>query len=105
MNNDGVVLLHGIFRTHRSMRGLAKFLEKNGYTILNINYPSTRQSIEEIARHIHPAIDEFSENIAGKLHFIGYSMGGLVIRAYLHRFQPKNLGRVIMLERRIKAAK
>src|ERR1700758_1518490 len=97
MNNDGVVILHGIFRTRRSMAKLTRFLEENGYKTLNLGYPSTRKSIEEIVEHIHPAVQEFSSGIRGKLHFVGYSMGGLVIRRYLYCFRPKNLGRVVML--------
>ena len=31
------------------------------------------------------------------LHFVGYSMGGLVARAYIHRYAPAKLGRVVQL--------
>lgn len=46
---DGVIVLHGIFRTHRSMRKLANFLEKDGFEVLNLGCPSTKHSIESIA--------------------------------------------------------
>lgn len=94
---DGIIVLHGIFRTHRSMRKLANFLEKNGFDVLNLGYPSTKHPIESIANIIHPRIAAFAESIPGKVHFVGYSMGGLVIRAYLHRYKPQNLGRVVMI--------
>lgn len=94
---DGVIVLHGIFRSARSMRKLADFLEKAGLEVLNLGYPSTKYSIEAIADIIHPRITAFAESIPGKMHFVGYSMGGLVIRAYLHRYKPQNLGRVVMI--------
>jgi len=31
------------------------------------------------------------------VHFIGYSMGGIVTRAVLNKFRPDNLGRVVQL--------
>jgi pimeloyl-ACP methyl ester carboxylesterase len=94
---DGVIVLHGIFRTKYSMRILANFLEKSGFNVLNIGYPSTRYSIENLADIIKEEIELFSKDISGKLHFVGYSMGGLLIRSYLKKYRPKNLGRVVMI--------
>lgn len=92
--NEKIVLLHGIMRTSWSMRRLGKFLERNGYEVLNLHYPSTKFPIEAIIEVIHPKIIEFSKG--AKLHFIGHSMGGLIIRAYINRYKP-DIGKVIML--------
>ncbi len=92
--NEKIVLLHGIMRTSWSMQRLGNFLEREGYAVLNIRYPSTKYSIEKIIDIIHPQILEFSKN--GKLHFIGHSMGGLIIRAYINKYKP-NVGKVVML--------
>lgn len=94
---EGVVILHGIFRTSRSMHGLAEFLKKHNYLVLNVSYPSTRLPIEEIVECIHPQIDTFARQVQGRMYFIGYSMGGLVIRAYLCKYMPDNMGRVVMI--------
>lgn len=93
---QGVVLLHGILRTKYSMRSLEHALRKAGYATLNITYPSRRLTIEQLAGHLHPAIQAFTTRYQ-TVHFIGHSMGGLVIRHYLSRYRPANLGRVLQL--------
>lgn len=95
-NKDGVVLLHGILRSHLSMAGLESQLRKRGYRTLNLNYPSSRFNIEALADRLHPKIDRFAKSLEGKVHFVTHSMGGLVTRTYIARHRPANLGRVVM---------
>jgi pimeloyl-ACP methyl ester carboxylesterase len=92
---ETIVLLHGIFRTHRSLSGLAKYLRKAGYEVINVGYPSTKFPLETLADHIHEKIAPHAKT--NKLHFAGYSMGGLLIRAYLKKYPPANLGRIVMI--------
>lgn len=93
---EKIILLHGIFRTERSMERFARFLRGHGYEVLNLGYPSTRMPIAELAEHLHPEIVRF---VAGgtPVHVIGYSMGGLVARAYLATHRPATLGKVLFL--------
>jgi pimeloyl-ACP methyl ester carboxylesterase len=93
-----VVLLHGIKKTSACMSKFARHLEGLGYRVRNLDYPSTRLPIEKIAERIELEIEDASESTAdGKVHLIGHSMGGLVIRAVLKNYRPHNLGRVIMI--------
>lgn len=96
--NDTVVLFHGIARTKKSMEKLAGFLSGHGYRVVNVAYPSTKFSLEDLVGLIRPQIDDAATNAGeGRIHLLGYSMGGLVIRALLKDYRPANLGRVIMV--------
>ncbi len=94
---DYVVLLHGIARTKSSMETLQKDFELHGYDVLNMDYPSRKYSIDKLAEYIHTDISTFNRDSKKKIHFVGYSLGGLVARAYIKKHPPENLGRVVTL--------
>ena len=96
-DRDGVVLLHGISRTRRSFRKMQAALEAAGFATLNVGYASRHHALETLAADIHPAIARFTESLEGHVHFVGHSMGGLLIRVYIATHRPKRLGRVVML--------
>lgn len=90
------MFLHGINKSSSSLKGLEKFIFNYGFAILNITYPSTKHSINELVDIVHKVIhDEF--NKYDKVSFVGFSMGGLIIRAYLNKYKLSNLEKVVMI--------
>jgi alpha-beta hydrolase superfamily lysophospholipase len=96
-DKDYVVVLHGIARTYRCMRSLVKSLQSQGYRVLNVGYPSTRFPLESLIEHVNRQVVAFNRDPHRKIHFVGYSMGGLLARGVIHRYRPPNLGRVVQL--------
>ncbi len=89
-----VVLLHGIANIPLSMKYLENSLEKAGYQIHNLGYPSTDVPIEEAAARIREKV--MAMGGAKRIHFVGHSMGHLLIRIILADDLP-GLGRVVMI--------
>ena len=89
-----VVLLHGIANIPLSMKYLENSLEKAGYRVYNLGYPSTDVPIEEAAASVRERVMGLKN--AERINFVGHSMGNLVIRMVLGEELP-GLGRVVMI--------
>jgi triacylglycerol lipase len=91
-----VIVLHGLARSSRSMSRLARRLSDAGFFVDNLDYPSTRKPFDELVAGLAPVMNRDSASCS-KVHFVGYSLGALLVRAYLQQAQPHNLGRVVMI--------
>jgi triacylglycerol esterase/lipase EstA (alpha/beta hydrolase family) len=80
------------------MRRLEQHLKGLGYTTINLAYPSTTKSIEIIAEtHLARAVQSCEVGGAGKVHFVGHSLGGIIVRQYLQRNSVPAGSRLVML--------
>ncbi len=91
MRGPGVVVLHGLFRSAASMGRMSRTLrEQGGYSVFNVNYPTTRGSLADHARGLDKVVQSL-EGI-GPIHFVAHSLGNLVIRHYLADHTRAELG-------------
>ncbi len=95
MKGKAAIVIHGIVRSSKSMSKIRARLEKDGYTVVSFDYPSTRVPITESAEYLHKVIESL-EGIE-QIDFVVHSMGGLVVRAYLHKHHDKRIGRMVMM--------
>jgi pimeloyl-ACP methyl ester carboxylesterase len=94
---ETVVLLHGLGRTRMAMWPLAARLEKAGFNVVRIGYDSLRQTPAQILAEVSRQIDLCCRNLPQPVHFVGHSLGGLMIRAYLSGHEVRSRGRVVLI--------
>lgn len=91
-----VVLVHGLGRTEHSMAVLAQRLRWAGYEVAVVGYESLSAPVSEHVAAVREAVERCCAE-AGRVHFVGHSLGGIVVRSYLGAEPPRALGRVVLL--------
>jgi triacylglycerol lipase len=85
--DDVVVLLHGLFATAGVLRPLRECLECAGPRTASFSY-APGSGVEQIASRLADLVARLPSGV--RVHLIGHSMGGLVVRWYVQELQPRS---------------
>lgn len=91
---EPVVLVPGLWLGGWSMGLIGRWMHDAGFATHPFSYPTVHNTLRESAH----ALRAFSDSVAGPaVHFVGHSLGGIVIRAMLAWYPPARPGRVVTL--------
>ena len=94
MNQDTVLLVHGLWVHGVAMALMRKRIAKCGYRVLAYSYPSVRLTLAENTERLL----RFCRGIAAtRLHFVGHSLGGLIAMSAVARGSALPPGRVVLI--------
>ncbi len=99
LSKPPVILLHGLGRTHRSMRRMAKYLDAEGFDCACWDYPSRQHRLAALAEHVRERLKKWSaeKQIDVPINFVTHSLGALVLRGALAEPPPVHINRIVMI--------
>ena len=98
MSREAVILVHGHGAHPVLLEPLRRALERQGFRTLNWHYRSLWGSIETHAAQLAAKAKELDDDTSvERLHFVGHSMGAIVVRRAVAMTRPRKLGRVVLL--------
>ncbi|SJZ62855.1 triacylglycerol lipase [Pilibacter termitis] len=89
-----VVLIHGIWGTHKDLSFVKERLLPKKFRIISIQYPSVEKIETIVQKYIAPTLEKLDSDVP--IHFVVHSMGAVVLRYYLANFAEQT-GKVIMI--------
>jgi pimeloyl-ACP methyl ester carboxylesterase len=95
MRNVPVVFVHGLWLTGAESALMRRRLTNfHGIECHSFTYRTVRQSMGEVVQRLTGFVERLD---AGRLHFVGHSLGGLVLYRYFESTPSAPPGRVVFL--------
>jgi len=91
-----VILAHGLWVPALVMQPLATRLTRAGFRCHRFSYRGTGAPLEAHAEHLARYARDLGDQY-GPVHFVGHSMGGLVVMEALNAHADVAVGRVVLL--------
>lgn len=91
---ETVVLLHGIWMKGPYLYLLAKRLRAQGYRTICFSYRSLQDSPHKTIACLHRRIEGLEAEIT---HFVGHSLGGLLVQRLFEIYPEQKPGRIVAL--------
>lgn len=89
-----VVLVNGLWMPDATLWLLARRLRRAGFRSYTFSYPTVREDLHGNARRL----EQFLRQIPGDMvHLVGFSLGGLVVRALFQHYPVQRPGRILLL--------
>ncbi len=93
--SEVVLVLHGLWMNRFAMLPLSRALRSAGYAPLAPSYHSMRGTLQDNLALVARQVDAIA---AQRIHFVGHSLGGLLVLALLHRQRGNpRFGRAVLL--------
>lgn len=93
-NDQEVILVHGLWYGPWTLRKLEKALKEQGYATRKFKYAPTSDVLDAHAAELYSFARETDFRVQ---HFLGHSLGGLLILRMLTKFNELAPGRVLLL--------
>ena len=96
-HRDVVVLIHGLGGNRLDMWPISRRLKRLGFGVRNWGYRSVGNRIESHSVRLAKDLAKLDHQVAGRIHLVTHSMGGIIARTMFAQNDFANIGRVVML--------